>query len=279
MYNGDKIMKKKGFIGYGNMGKVILDAFLLSGSLRPYEVLVSTRTRSKLNKLKKKYPEIEIVDENSLIALKSNLIFLFVGTSDVKYVLEEIKEFNSDNTHIVYISAGLTIDNVQRIFNGKITKVMPSLTSKVLEGITLICHNSAVTNEEAQYINTLFNSIGEVKIIDEEDFDIGSEITSCLPAFIADICMKFAQTATRNSGFSHEETEEMVIKTLYGTSKLLYEKNMGFDEVISSVATKGGITEVGIDYLDKEIPEIFNELFSITIEKHAIIKRELKQLY
>ena len=71
----------------------------------------------------------------------------------------------------------------------------------------------------------------------------------------------------------------IVIKTLYGTSKLLYEKNMGFDEVISSVATKGGITEVGINFLDKLILEIFNELFSITIEKHAIIKRELKQLY
>ena len=272
-------MKRKGFIGYGNMGKVILDAFILSGSLRPYEVLISTRTRSKLNNLIEKYPEIEIANDNSLIALESNLIFIFVGTSDVKSVLEDIKELTSDNTHIVYISAGLTMDKVQGIFNGKITKVMPTLTSQVLEGITLICHNSAVTNEEAQYINTLFSSIGEVKIINEEDFDVGSEITSCSPAFIADMCMKFAQAASRNSGFSYEETEEMVIKTLYGTSKLLYEKGMGFDEVISSVATKGGITEAGINFLDKEIPEIFNELFSITIKKHAIIKRELKQLY
>ncbi len=68
-------MKRMGFIGYGNMGKVILDAFILSGSLRPYEVIISTRTRSKLNNLKEKYPEIEIANDNSIIALKSNLIF------------------------------------------------------------------------------------------------------------------------------------------------------------------------------------------------------------
>ncbi len=52
----------------------------------------------------------------------------------MKSVLEEIKEFTSENTHIVYISAALTMDKVKGIFNGKITKVMPSLTSKVLEG-------------------------------------------------------------------------------------------------------------------------------------------------
>ena len=76
----------------GNMGRVILDGFLLSGVLKPYEVVVSTRTRSKLNDLKDTYPEIEITYDNSSIVLKSNLLFLFIGTSDVKGVLEEINE-------------------------------------------------------------------------------------------------------------------------------------------------------------------------------------------
>ena len=239
------------------MGRVILDGFLLSGVLKPHEVIVSTRTRSKLNDLKKTYPEIEITYDNSSIVLKSNLLFLFIGTSDVKGVLEEINELISENTHIVYISAALTMENVYGIFNGKITKFMPSLTSQVFEGVTLICHNSAVTTAEAKYINTLFKAIGEFKIIDEQDFDVGVEITSCAPAFISRICMEFAKTASRNSGFSMEETEDMVMKTLYGTSKLLYEKNMGFDKLISSVATKGGITEEGLKVLDEEIPKIF----------------------
>lgn len=171
----------------GNMGRVILDGFLLSGVLKPYEVVVSTRTRSKLNDLKDTYPEIEIANDNSSIVLKSNLLFLFIGTSDVKGVLKEINELISENTHKVYISAALKMENVYGIFNGKITKVMPSLTSQVFEGVTLICHNSAVTTAEAKYINTLFNSIGEVKIIDEQDFDVGAEITSCAPAFISRI--------------------------------------------------------------------------------------------
>jgi pyrroline-5-carboxylate reductase len=68
-------VKKIGFIGYGNMVRVILDGFLLSGVLKPYEVVLSTRTRSKLNDLKETYPEIEIAYDNSSIVLKSNLLF------------------------------------------------------------------------------------------------------------------------------------------------------------------------------------------------------------
>jgi pyrroline-5-carboxylate reductase len=58
-------VKKIGFIGYGSMGKVILDGFLLSGIIKPYEVIISTRTGSKLDHLKKEYPEIEIAKNNT----------------------------------------------------------------------------------------------------------------------------------------------------------------------------------------------------------------------
>ena len=88
-------MKKIGVIGYGSMGKVILDGFLLSGILKPYEVVISSRTGSKLDHLKNEYPEIEIAENNTITSMQSNLLFLMVGTSDVKNVLEEIKEFTS----------------------------------------------------------------------------------------------------------------------------------------------------------------------------------------
>jgi len=270
-------MKKIGFIGYGSMGSVILNGFLFSGAIRPDQVVVSSRTISKLSKIKNKFPEIEISSNNRATASKADLIFLFVGTSDVKYVINEIKPSISADTHIVYISAALEMDFVGKFFNGKITKVIPSLTSEVLEGVSLICHNLNVTSGESKRVNALFDSISDVKIIDEVDFDVGADITSCAPAFIAKIFMEFAEAASLNSNFSREETEEMLIKTLYGTSKMLHEKKFGFENLITEVATKGGITEEGIKVLDKKTPEMFDDLFKKTIEKHEIIKRKLKE--
>ena len=54
---------------------------------------------------------------------------------------------------------------------------------------------------------------------------------------------------------------------------------MDFKQLISLVATKDGITEAGIKVLQTELPELFNKLFSTTIEKHEIIKGELKENY
>lgn len=272
-------MEKIGFIGYGSMGSVILNGFLIKGAIKPHQVVVSSRTASKLSDIKKQFPDIEIAPSNGVTASKADLIFIFVGTSEVKPVIEEIREFTSKDTHMVYISAALEMEVVASFFNGKITKVIPSLTSEVFEGVSLICHNAAVTSEESEYVNLLFSSIGDFKIIDEEDFDIGADITSCAPAFIAKIFMTFAEKAASNSNFTRDETEEMLLKTLYGTSKMLYEKNFGFENLMSEVATKGGITEVGLKVLDKKTPEMFDDLFKKTIEKHEIIKRELEEQY
>lgn len=272
-------MKKIGIIGYGSMGNVILNGFLESEVLKPFDVIVSTRTRSKLSELEKKYPEIEIANDNIQTAKNSEMIFIFTGTSEVKPVIEEIKEYLTKETHLVYISAALGIELLGSIFDGKITKVIPSITSEVHEGVSLISHDESVTQEESEFVDRLFRSIGDVKIVDEADLDVGAIITSCAPAFIAKIFQELSIEASNNSNFTKEETEEMILSTLYGTSKLLYEKGYGIENLISAVATKGGITEEGVKILEIELPELFKELFKTTIEKHQLIRRELEEQY
>ncbi len=268
-------MSKIGFIGYGSMGSMIIEGFLSSKVVKPDQIIVSNRTKSKLDDIKKEYPEIEITDNNAYLAGKCHKIFIFVGTSAVKEVIKEMKDELSEDSHITYIAAALTMDNVKSAFPGKITKVIPSLTSRVNEGVSLICHNEKVSEKEADFVNNLFSSISDVKIVEEENFEAGSDLTSCAPAFIAEIFMKFTEAGVKNSNFTEAEVEDMVIKTLYGTANLLYERNMGFEEVISRVATKGGITEEGVKILEKELPDTFNELLKTTLAKNKKIKEEL----
>ncbi|MBI5679769.1 MAG: NAD(P)-binding domain-containing protein [Methanobacterium sp.] len=272
-------MAKIGFIGYGSMGSMIITGFLSSNALKPDEIIISNRTKSKLYNIKKEYPEIEIAENNLFLADECEKIFIFVGTNAVKEVIEDIHTKISDKAHIIYIAAALTIENVESVFQGKISKVIPNLTSEVSEGVSLICHNEKVNEIEAEFVNKLFNSISTVKIIEEDDFEVGSDLTSCAPAFIAEIFMEFAEASVKNSNFNQEDANDMVIKTLYGTAKLLHDKNMSFEELISRVATKGGITEDGIKVLENKLPGTFDELFKTTLDKHEQIKSELNCQY
>lgn len=272
-------MVKIGFIGYGSMGSMIIKGLISSKVLEPHKMIISTRTKSKLDTIKNEYPEIEIADGNTYLAENCNKIFLFVGTSAVKKVIEEIKNELSEDSHITYIAAALKIENLESIFQGKITKVIPSLTSEVNEGVSLICHNEKVSMQDAEFVNNLFNTISNVKIIEEENFEVGTNLTSCSPAFIAEIFMKFAEAGVKYSNLTEKEAGEMVIRTLYGTAKLLQDENMSFQEIISRVATKGGITEEGVKILENGLPDTFDKLFKTTLDKNKKIKEELNDQY
>ncbi|HMK53896.1 MAG TPA: pyrroline-5-carboxylate reductase dimerization domain-containing protein [Methanobacteriaceae archaeon] len=270
-------MKKIGFVGYGSMGSMLIRGFLSSGAVKPENMVVSTRTISKLTPLQNRYPSIETAENSKILASKCSRIFIFVNTSEVKTVLDEIRSEIDENTHIIYIAAGLSIKNIETRFNGKITKVMPSLTSEVKKGVSLVCHNQKVDRQDAEFIEFLFNNIGNVKIIKEEDFEAASDLTSCAPAFIALIFQEFARAGYENSNLTQKEAEDLVIKTLQGTAQLLSE--ISSHDLISRVATKGGITEEGLKVLEKIIPSLFQELFEVTLKKNQDRKEIMDTKY
>ncbi|MDI6644736.1 MAG: pyrroline-5-carboxylate reductase dimerization domain-containing protein [Methanobacteriaceae archaeon] len=255
-------MDKIGFIGYGSIGEMIVNGFISSNKIKPSDMIVSTRKIDKLDELKIKYPEIEIVANKKLLTNKCSKIFLMVNTNELINVLEEIKSDLSLDAHIIYTSAGIGIEQLETIFSGKITHIIPTLTGKVAKGVNLISHNKKVDNQDVNFINNTFKSLGQTKIIPEKDMALATIITSCFPAFVAFFCKKFAEQAVLDGNFSQKEVDEMIKATLEGTSLLLLK--MDFDDVISRIATKKGITEAGLKIMDEKLPELLKELFGVT---------------
>jgi len=272
-------MEKIGFIGYGAMGSMIIQGILESGVLEESEMIITTRTLNNLLGLQESYPGVEIAPDNITVAKNSSKIFLFINTGNVKELLDEIRDYLSVKTHIIHISAGLTIKNVETIFPGKISKVIPSLTSKVNEGISLVAHNLQVTPEDAEFVEKIFKALGDIKIVNEDEFGLATDLTSCSPAFISFIMMKFVESSRKQGNFTQEEAEEMVTKTMYGTAKLLQEKDLTLEDVIRQVATKGGITEEGLNVLDQGLTHLFDELFLSTLKKYEKVEAQLNKEY
>lgn len=225
-----------------------------------------------------RYPEVKILEENSQVASTVDCLFICVKPLEVENILYEIRDTLSKHTHLISIAGCVTLNNIAAIFNGKVTKVIPTLTSEVKEGISLVCHNEQVDQKNKFFIERLFNSISKVKVISENDFELGADLTSCAPGLIASIFSEFVKEATKHSSnISYQDAEDMVISTLYGTAKLLFEKEMRFDEMINRVATKGGITEEGVKVFEARLPEVFNELFKVTLAKHEIVKDQISK--
>jgi pyrroline-5-carboxylate reductase len=272
-------MAKTGFIGYGSMGSIILHALLDAKAIPRNRVIVANRTPEKLKAFALKYPEVEIAGTIPELAAKSERVFICTSTGVVKEVLNKIKDILPENAHVITITGHIEIKSLEGIFTGKISKIMPTQIAAVGEGVTLVCHNQKVLPGDREFIYKAFSKIGKVKEISEMQFGLGTELTSCAPAFFAAICRNFSAAAARHGGFTPEEINEMTVLTLYGTAKLLKEQPVSFEELIEKVATKGGISEEGVKILDRELPGIFEELFRVTMTKREKLKQQIREQF
>jgi pyrroline-5-carboxylate reductase len=261
-------MIRVGFIGYGSMGSMLLQGFINAGAIMPQEIIVSTRTKSKLEEINNTWPGINIAASNAETSEKAKYIFLCVEPDDVKSILLDIKDTLTADSVIVSAAGSVSISNIESVTHGKVIRFMPTVTSEVREGITLFCCNGQTGADEASYVENLLEAVSKVRIIPEADFDIATVLTSCGPGLFAAILDEFVSSALRaDSALGRNDAEDMVIATFFGTAKTLLEKNMGFDDMVKRVATKGGTTEEGVKVFRGELPDVFDHMFEACLRK------------
>jgi pyrroline-5-carboxylate reductase len=272
-------MDKIGFIGTGCMGGTLLNSFLEFGAFPPERVLVSTRSLNKISDIKNRYPALKIKESNAGLAEECRTIFIGVKTGDVREVLLEIRAHLQKDSHIITMNGALMIKTIAQAFKGKLSRIIPSLTCETGESVTLVCHNSLVEAQEAARLEGWLSGLGLVKIIGEDHFEIGADMTSCAPAFWSSIVKHFVRAGMKHSRFNAREAEEMVLTTLLGTARLLQEKKTALDELMERVATRGGISEEGLKVLDEHLPFVFDELLEATLNKHHKVKSDMEKLF
>lgn len=299
---------KIGVIGYGNMGSMIVNNILkLNLLLDDEELIVSNRHLNKFESLIEEYPEenLSITSDNKEVATQCQKILISVETPQFKEIIEEIKPFLNENTHIIYTCSGLNFNHIKQHFDGKLSLVIPTLASTVTsnnsisslarrKGVTLVKHNSKVELQERLFVEDLFNEFSYVRRIDnpiyfneeennldpsDNELEISTIISSCGPAFIAMMIKKFTQTCSESSNISQDEIEDMILKTVIGTAMLKDDQGLSNEDIINKVATKGGITQEGVDLLDKKFNKISKALIKTLLSRYDEVNDEMNKTY
>ena len=241
------------------MGSMLVNGFLTTKVIAPEDMVISTRSLTKLETITDKWKGITVLNDNRNVAKKSDALFLCVKPLDILSVLQEIRSDLKISTHLISIAACVTIDDVENQFLGPVTRMIPSLTSEVKEGVSLLCHNTRVSDGRKFFLEHLLGAISNVIHIPETEFEIATDLTSCAPGMFAAIFKNYIQASLRHTDIPPDVVHQMVVSTLFGTAKLLAKKKIGFSEMIHRVATKGGITEEGVKVLDTHLPSVFDE--------------------
>lgn len=253
-----------GIIGYGSMGKMLLWKISEAAKIAKQDLFVSNRTESKLEEAK----DIAQVVSNKELASSSDIVFVCVRPSDLKTVLEEIRDSINADALLVSLNGSVSFESIRKVIDIRTAKVIPSLTAEIGRSQTLVCFDKKVSDKNA--LKDLLSCIGDVIELPENEMGMGSELVSCMPGFIASIFDVICKSAEGHTSIPGDQIVKMVLSTISATGDLMLQKEMSFEDVVTRVATKGGITEEGTKVVYEGFPETADLLFAKTLEKRRL---------
>jgi pyrroline-5-carboxylate reductase len=266
--------KKIGFIGCGKMASAIIGGVISSGFVKSENIISSEVSQEKAEE-KSKELGIKVVTDNAELVKSVDIVFVSTTPNYVEEVLEGIKSGITPDKLVVSIAAGVTTNFIQSILpeGTRVVRVMPNTPALVLEGMSGVAGGKNATDEDVDFVVEFLSNIGKAIKVDESQIDIVTAISGSGPAFYYKVINEIAR-AGEKLGLDYEKSLTLSIQTAIGSAKMILNSDKTVEDLISSVATKGGCTRVGVDYLDEaNSSDIFYNLIEKTADKaHSLGK-------
>ena len=147
---------KFGFIGCGNMASAIINGGLKKGIFTKEELLASVKTEASARKVQDTLG-ISCTTDNLAVAAQADYLFLAVKPQFCEEVASQISQSRKEGQILVSIAAGKTLAWLKEKFgkDQKIIRTMPNTPALVGEGITGVCPDDLVTEEEINQVLTI----------------------------------------------------------------------------------------------------------------------------
>ena len=233
---------KLGFIGCGNMAKAIIGGVIGSNRIASSEIIASRKSGLGVPELQ----GVTITDDNSVVASNSEILFLAIKPQVFNEIGAEILS-HSNAKYVISMMAGIASSTIESmIHNGAtVIRIMPNTPCKIGYGVTAM-QNVKINACDKEYIMDILRNMGEVVLVDEDDFDAVVAVSGSGPAY-AFMFLRALIDGGIAHGLDKDTSKKLAIGMLIGASKLAETEN-NIDEMIDAVCSKGGTTIEAVNY-------------------------------
>lgn len=245
------MLKKIGFIGCGNMGRAMVGGLINSGFSSPSNIIVSTRTEESAKLIQEKY-NVNVTTNNEDVVKKSDVIFLAVKPNMYAKVIGELRKDLLQEKLIITIAAGITISDMEALISDKarIVRTMPNTPALVGEGMSAICPNNNVLDEELKLVIDMYNSFGECVELEEKDFHGFIALCGSSPAYVFIFIEAMADAAVK-LGIPRKKAYRMAAQSVLGSAKMVLDTEQHPGELKDMVCSPSGTTIDAVVELEK----------------------------
>ena len=270
-------MNKLAIIGAGSMSEALISGIVSSNIIETTDITVTNRGNvERLTELQKRYGIHYSFDLEKTIQ-EADAIILAMKPKDVKVAISQWKEYLSEKTLLISVLAGVNMDSLQRLIGTEvpIARAMPNTSATVGKSATGISFNAFVGKEQKQFVLDMFETVGLVTFVEEEQLDAITGLSGSGPAYIYYL-VEAMEKGGLNIGLDREVANELIVQTLLGAAEMIATSSKTPLELRKNVTSPGGTTEAGIRVLDQF--DVQNAFITCIQEATAQSKRMGKAL-
>lgn len=244
--------RKIGFIGCGNMGGAMVMGILDSHTCDAQRVMISTHSQESLAKKQAQYQTLATTD-NREVAEFADVIFLAVKPQYYPEVIAQIKDLVDESKVIVSMAPGKSLDWLQEQFGkaAKIIRTMPNTPSLVGEGMTGMCANACVTDEELALVREIFGGFSATELVAENLMDVVTAVSGSSPAYVFMFIEAMADAAV-TGGMPRAQAYKFAAQAVLGSAKMVLETGRHPGELKDMVCSPGGTTIQAVRVLEEK---------------------------
>ena len=243
---------KIGFIGCGNMATAIIKGIIRKQIIDAENIIASAKTKATLDRVQKELG-VKVSTDNLEVTENSDILVLAVKPQYYPEVIAQIKDVVRKEQIVISIAPGKTLDWLQEQFGGgvRLVRTMPNTPALVGEGMTGVCRNQYVTDEDYATVLQILGSFGEVETIPENLMDVCVSVSGSSPAYIYILIEAMADGAVAD-GMPRAQAYKFAAQSVLGSAKMVLETGKHPGELKDQVCSPGGTTIEAVRVLEEK---------------------------
>ncbi|MFJ8256188.1 pyrroline-5-carboxylate reductase [Peribacillus asahii] len=270
-------MKKITFIGAGSMAEAIISGLVAQQVVDPKNINVTNKSNeARLASLNEKYGVTGT--RNIQEAMKeADVVLLAVKPKDMLATMQSIQPYITTEMMLVSVAAGVHTASLEGIAAKEVAviRAMPNTSATVGQSATAISTNAYTSAEQRQTAITLFETIGSVVVVEEEQLDAVTGLSGSGPAYLYYLVEAMEKSA-QDLGLDAGTAKQLIIQTMLGAAEMLKHSSKSPATLRKEVTSPGGTTEAGLKVLQNY--EVDQAFIACIEEATAQSKRMGKQI-
>lgn len=243
---------KIGFIGLGNMAAAMIGGILKKGILTSEDIIGADVFKAAARKAEESF-HIKVAEDNITVVKESRVVILSVKPQFYESVINEIKDFMTEDKTIITIAPGKTLEWLTDKFQRptKLVRCMPNTPALILEGSTGVCHNNLIGEEEIKDILDILSSFSKAIIVPEYLMDVVVGVSGSSPAYVFMFIEAMADAAVAE-GMPRNLAYEFAAQAVLGSAKMVLDLKKHPGELKDMVCSPGGTTIQAVKVLEEK---------------------------